>query len=91
MKKRKKQTGECRDCIEAKELIAKYVGGDEDEELARKVLLHAQTCGECATLLRSLKRLVHYCSLEPTCEMPVTVRRELWVTIQREIHIRHSK
>jgi hypothetical protein len=86
MKKRKKQTGECRDCTEAKKLIARYVGGDEDEELARKVLLHAQTCAECATLLRSLKRLVHYCSLEPNCDMPVAVRRELWVTIRREIH-----
>jgi hypothetical protein len=91
MKKRKKQTGECHDCTEAKELIARYVSGDEDEELARKVLLHAQTCSECATLLRSLKRLVHYCSLEPTCEMPVTVRRELWVTIRREIHTSHGK
>jgi len=86
MKKRKKQTGECRDCTEAKELIARYLSGDEDEELARNVLLHAQTCSECATLLRSLKRLVHYCSLEPNCEMPVTVRRELWVTIRRELH-----
>jgi hypothetical protein len=91
MKKTKKHTGECRDCTEAKELIARYVGGDEDDALARKVLLHAQTCGECATLLRSLKRLVHYCSLEPTCEMPVTVRRELWVTIRREIHTRRRE
>ena len=88
MKKRKKQTGECHDCGEVEGLIARYVGGDEDEELARQVLLHAQTCPECAGLLRSLKRLVHYCSLEPTCEMPVTVRRELWVTIRREIHTR---
>lgn len=86
MKKTKKQTGECHDCTEAKELIARYVGGDEDEDLARKLMLHAQTCTGCATLLRSLKRLVHYCSIEPNCEMPVEVRRELWVTIRREIH-----
>jgi hypothetical protein len=86
MKKRKKQTGECHDCGEARELIARYMGGDEDGDLARELLLHAQTCTECATLLRSLKRLVHYCSLEPTCEMPVTVRRELWISIRREIH-----
>jgi hypothetical protein len=91
MKKSKKQTGECHDCVEAKELIARYLSGDEDEELARQVLLHAQSCTECATLLRSLKRLVHYCSLEPTCEMPVTVRRELWVTIRREIHTSHKE
>jgi hypothetical protein len=91
MKKSRKQTGECHDCGEAKELIARYVGGDEDEELARKVLLHAQSCSECGRLLRSLKRLVHYCSLEPTCEMPVAVRKELWVSIRREIHTRHSK
>ena len=77
MKKRKKQTGECHDCGEARELIARYMGGDEDERLARKVLLHAQTCTECAALLRNLDRLVHFCSLEPTREMPMTGRREL--------------
>jgi hypothetical protein len=88
---KKKHTGECHDCTEAKELIARYVGGDEDDELARRVLLHAQTCPECATLLRSLKRLVHYCSLEPNCDMPVAVRRELWVSIRREIHTSHRK
>jgi hypothetical protein len=86
MKKSKKQTGECHDCGEARELIARYVSGDEDEELARKVLLHAQSCSECASLFRSLKRLVHYCSLEPACDLPTTVRRELWVKIRREIH-----
>jgi hypothetical protein len=91
MKKQKKRTGECHDCGEAKELIARYVGGEEDEELARKLLLHAQTCSECATLLRSLKRLVHYCSLEPACDMPTTVRRELWVSIRREMHTSHRK
>jgi len=86
MKKPKKQTADCHDCGEVEELIARYVGGDEDEELAREVLLHAQTCGECAHLLRSLKRLVHHLSLEPNCEMPAAVRRELWITIRREIH-----
>jgi hypothetical protein len=91
MKKRKKQTGECHDCVEAEELIARFVSGEEDEELARQVLLHAQSCADCASLFRSLKRLVHYCSLEPTCEMPTTVRQELWVTIRREIHTRQSR
>lgn len=91
MKKRKKQTTECPECEEARELIARYMGGDEDEELARELLLHAQTCADCATLLRSLRRLVDYCRLEPNCEMPVTVRRELWVTIRREIHTSHRK
>ena len=86
MKKPGKQTTECHECDEAKDLIARYMGGDEDDELARELLLHAQTCAECATLLRSLRRLVDYCHLEPNCEMPVTVRRELWVTIRRELH-----
>jgi len=85
MKKRKKQTGECHDCGEVRELIARYMGGDEDDELARVLLLHAQSCAHCATLLRSLKRLVDYCHMEPNCEMPMAVRRELWVTIRREL------
>jgi hypothetical protein len=84
LKKRKNKPSECHDCGEAKKLIARYVGGDEDDELARKLLLHAQSCTECAALLRSLKRLVHYCSLEPSGEMPMAVRRELWVTIRRD-------
>ena len=86
MKKQKKQPVECHECDEVQELIAQYMGGDEDEELARALLLHAQSCVNCASLLRSLKRLVDYCHLEPNCEMPVAVRRELWVTIRREIH-----
>ena len=86
MMKRKKQTTECHDCGEVRELIAQYMGGDEDNELARALLLHAQSCTDCARLLHSLKRLVDYCHLEPNCEMPVTVRRELWVMIRRELH-----
>lgn len=91
MKKRKKPGGECHDCGEARELIARYVNGDEDEELARQVLLHAQSCPECAGLLRSLKRLVHYCRLEPTCDMPGAVRKELWISIRREIRTRRRE
>jgi len=86
MKKQKKRPDECHDCGEVEKLIAEYMDGEADAELASALLLHAQSCVHCATLLRSLKRLVHYCSLEPNCEMPVAVRRELWVTIRREIH-----
>ncbi len=85
MKKRKRRPAECHDCGEVEQLIAEYLDGEADAELASALLLHAQSCAHCATLLRSLKRLVHYCSLEPNCEMPVAVRRELWVTIRREI------
>jgi hypothetical protein len=84
MKKRKKKPDTRHECDEGREMIARYMRGDEDGGLTRKLLLHAQTCTECATLLRSLKRLVHYCSIEPNCDMPVTVRRELWVTIRRD-------
>ena len=86
MKKTKKRPAECHDCGEVEKLIAEYMGGEEDQELARALLLHAQSCTNCAHMLRSLKRLVHYCSMEPNCEMPVQVRRELWVTIRRELY-----
>lgn len=85
MKKPKKQTAEGHECTESHELIAQYMGGGADDELTCALLLHAQSCKKCARLLRSLKRLVHYCQLEPNCEMPVTVRKELWVTIRRDL------
>jgi hypothetical protein len=85
MRKRKKQTAESHECTEGHELIARYMGGDSDDELTRALLLHAQSCRKCAGLLRSLKRLVHYCQLEPNCEMPVTVRKDLWATIRRDL------
>jgi anti-sigma factor RsiW len=87
MKKRKKQPVDCSDCAEVEKLIAEYMDGEADAELASALLLHAQSCAHCAALLRSLKRLVHYCSLEPNCEMPVAVRKELWVTIRRELRV----
>ena len=75
----------CQECEELLQMIAEYVEGDADEELKRELLLHAQTCTDCARLLRSFQRLVHYCHLEPNCEMPAAVRTQLWVTIRQEI------
>jgi len=86
MKKPRKQPTECSDCDEVQKLIAEYLGGEEDSELACALLLHVQSCPDCAALLRSLKRMIHYCHLEPNCELPVAVREELWVTIRRELH-----
>jgi hypothetical protein len=77
--------GECRECEELLEMIAAFVDGEADTELRRELLLHAQTCTDCARLLRSFQRLVHYCHIEPNCEMPANVRRELWITIRQEI------
>jgi anti-sigma factor RsiW len=76
---------DCKECEELLQMIAEYVDGEADEELRRELLLHAQTCGDCARLLRSFQRLVHYCHLEPNCEMPARVRHELWITIRQEI------
>ncbi len=86
MKKPKRRTTECHECEEVYELIAEYMGGEADDELTRALLLHAQSCANCARLLRSLKRLVHSLHLEPNCELPVAVREELWVIIRKEMH-----
>jgi hypothetical protein len=86
MKKKTKPVAECRDCTDAYELVAEFMTGEVDKELTRELLLHAQSCPNCARLLRSLKRLVHYCHLEPNREIPSAVREELWVTIRRELY-----
>jgi hypothetical protein len=86
MNERIEPSTECTECVELLEMMAQFIDGEADEELRRDLILHAQSCRDCARLLRSLQRLVHYCHLEPNCEMPVTVRRELWVTIRRELH-----
>jgi hypothetical protein len=48
-------------------------------------MLHAQTCDACARMLHTMRRLVAYYHLEPTCEMPAVVRQQLWIAIRREI------
>jgi len=85
MRKRRVKSSMRSECTRGRELIAEYMRGEADTGRTRELVLHAQSCSECATLLRSLKRLVHYCSLEPDREMPVAVRRELWVTIRRDV------
>ena len=76
----------CRECVELLQMMAQFVEGEADEELRRDLLVHAQSCGDCARILRTLQRLVHYCHIEPNCEMPASVRHELWVTIRQELY-----
>jgi anti-sigma factor RsiW len=79
----------CTDCQELVEWVAEYLEGEMDPETQRQLLVHVQTCRRCAEMLRSMKRLVNYCQLEPNCEVPRTVHQELWVSIRREIYIEH--
>jgi hypothetical protein len=75
----------CSECEQLAELLAGYLDGELTAEVRQDLLVHAQDCENCSRLLHSLRRLVARCRVEPNCEMPVTVRRELWVTIRREI------
>jgi anti-sigma factor RsiW len=77
----------CPDCQELVEWLAQYIEGEMAAEAQRQLLLHIQTCHACAEMLRSMKRTVHYCHLQPSCEIPQTVHEELWVCIRREIRL----
>jgi anti-sigma factor RsiW len=77
--------GECAECEELLEHMAQYLDGELTEELRRELVLHAQSCRNCAHLLRTMERLVAMCQLEPNCEMPEAIRQELWVTIRAEL------
>jgi hypothetical protein len=84
MKKRNKKPNECHECLRGHELIAEYMGGEADTEPTRELLLHAQTCTNCATLLRSLKPLVLFCLGESNGELPGE-RKVLFSAIRREL------
>lgn len=78
---------ECRECEQLLELLGGYFDGELTAEVRHEVMMHAMTCDSCTRLLHSLRRLVAYCRVEPTCDMPGTVRQELWIAIRREIEI----
>ena len=77
----------CPDCQELVDWLVQYIEGEMELEAQRQLLLHIQTCRQCAEILRSMKRTVHFCHLQPSCEMPRAVHEELWVSIRREIRL----
>lgn len=83
-------TNSCPDCRELADWAAEFVDGEMSPEARRELLLHIQSCRECAELLRSMKRLVHYCTLVPNCEVPQSVHQQLWFSIRREISYRQE-
>ena len=78
--------GECRECADLLEALSEYLDGNLAAEMRTELLVHAQTCSECARLLYSLRRLVATCQSQPNCEMPAEVRTQLWVTIRQELY-----
>lgn len=77
----------CSECEELLELLNGFLDGELDDELRHELMLHAQSCNNCARLLYSLRRLVAHCRTEPSCDMPASVRQQLWLAIRREIHL----
>jgi hypothetical protein len=76
---------ECVECQELQTLIAEYIEGEAGREECAQLMIHITTCRECATLVRSLKRVVHYCRLEPGCDVPTAVHEQLWQFIQTKV------
>jgi anti-sigma factor RsiW len=71
------------DCAELKEWAALYVEGEVSEEIRQQLLFHIQTCSNCAHLVRSLKRTVHYCQIEPGWDVPQNAHERLWQSLKK--------
>ncbi len=82
-KGKKKAAGGGWGCAELSEWVCFYVEGEVSAEVRQQILLHIQTCRSCARLVRSLKRTVHYCQIEPGCEVPETAHHRLWQMLRR--------
>jgi uncharacterized protein YbaR (Trm112 family) len=76
----------CRECAEVHRLIADCVSGEPNDGFPLELLLHVLSCPDCNWLMPILVQVVRAGTPAPSREMPMVVRRELWVTIQREIH-----
>ncbi|MEO0069737.1 MAG: zf-HC2 domain-containing protein [candidate division WOR-3 bacterium] len=70
------------ECAELKEWIALYIEGEASGEIRQQLLLHIQSCGMCARFVRSLKRVVHYCQIEPGWDVPQRAHERLWQAIE---------
>ena len=81
----------CRECAEVHRLIADCVSGEPNDGFPLELLLHVLSCPDCNWLMPILVQVVRAGTPAPSREMPMVVRRELWVTIQREIHTTHRK
>ncbi|MGB9742937.1 MAG: anti-sigma factor family protein [candidate division WOR-3 bacterium] len=70
------------DCVELRELALLFVDGELEPEARRRVLIHIQECRNCARLVRSLKRTVHFCHLETDWVVPEQAHRRLWERLE---------
>ncbi|MGQ9707485.1 MAG: anti-sigma factor family protein [bacterium] len=83
MKQKRKKGKAIGGCAELKEWAALYVEGEISEENRQQLLIHIQTCSNCAHLVRSLKRTVHYCQIEPGRDVPQDAHQRLWQSLRR--------
>lgn len=70
------------DCAELKEWVALYIEGEASGEIRQQLLIHIQSCLLCAKMVRSLKRVVHYCQIEPGWDVPQKAHERLWQALR---------
>ena len=78
---------ECRECQELLDLLVDYLDGNETAEMRRELMEHVTSCGQCARLLYSLRRVVGTCRCEASAEVPVHVHRQLWQVLVEEFRV----
>jgi hypothetical protein len=75
----------CRECAEVHRLIADCVSGETNDGFPLELLLHVLSCPDCNWLMPILVQVVRTGTLVPSREMPMEVRRDLWVKIRCEL------
>lgn len=85
MKKKGKMLKATCDCAELEEWAVLYVDGEVSGEIRERLLIHIQTCSNCAQLVRSLQRTVHYCQIECGWDVPQKAHERLWQTLRNLI------
>ncbi|HTW91370.1 MAG TPA: zf-HC2 domain-containing protein [bacterium] len=81
----REQGTECRECTEVHALIAEYVSGEPNEGFPLELLLHLLSCPNCDWLMPVLVQVVRTGTLPTSREMPMEVRRDLWIKIRGEL------
>ncbi len=75
------------ECVQISQWVAFYIEGEAAPEIRQQLLIHIQSCAACARLVRSLKRLVDYCSIEPGWDVPERAHKLLWEALRQNFEI----
>jgi anti-sigma factor RsiW len=81
---------ECPECEQLIALMSDYLDSEETVEMRRELMAHIHTCGTCARVFWTMKRVVAECRCEERVDVPSGVHQQLWQVLVREIRVRRE-